>query len=317
MSINNALISFRTIDPRPAAREAELQKLSVPGVYHLGVEMTLPALVGFFSDMLGENIDPQHSGGDNSQAACEAALTWDLSNVKKALDIDMEVEMATVRADMDALAAMVIVTRRLAGETFDLDMMSRIGTVAEADKSATTVWEPVELPSEQNRWPGRGSSDMAALAAMCADFRVSLDARVARMAAWLENGIVPEDYQNKVEEDRDRMIAAIAKTKVEVKDGVACAESDYAGVSNILYHYAPVGVAVNHHFRFQGGEAITKFTVMQFSPGYADIKAVWAELSEREPGWGGSPTIGGSPQGVSSALTLEEVVAVVAKYVHH
>lgn len=31
-------------------------------------------------------------------------------------------------------------------------------------------------------------------------------------------------------------------------------------------------------------------------------------------GWGGSPTIGGSPQGVSSRLTIDEVVAVVEKY---
>ena len=44
------------------------------------------------------------------------------------------------------------------------------------------------------------------------------------------------------------------------------------------------------------------------------IKSALAELAALEPGWGGSPTIGGSPQGVSSLLTTEQVVEVVARH---
>ena len=35
---------------------------------------------------------------------------------------------------------------------------------------------------------------------------------------------------------------------------------------------------------------------------------------EREPGWGGSPTIGGSPQGVSSVIPTDEIVRIVEEH---
>ena len=77
---------------------------------------------------------------------------------------------------------------------------------------------------------------------------------------------------------------------------------------------APVVVALNPEFRFRGGEPHRKFTVCQFSAGYCDIPGALRELNGLEEGWGGSPTIGGSPQGVSSALTVEEVVRVVTRH---
>jgi hypothetical protein len=45
-----------------------------------------------------------------------------------------------------------------------------------------------------------------------------------------------------------------------------------------------------------------------------DLPAVRDELASLEAGWGGSPTIIGSPQGVDSNLPLETVVAIVAKH---
>ncbi len=61
-------------------------------------------------------------------------------------------------------------------------------------------------------------------------------------------------------------------------------------------------------------EPHAKFTVCQFTTGYCDLKAVVGELATLEPGWGGSPTIIGSPQGQGSSLSVEEVAEVVARY---
>jgi hypothetical protein len=47
--------------------------------------------------------------------------------------------------------------------------------------------------------------------------------------------------------------------------------------------------------------------------GYIDLKAVAQELSQLEQGWGGSPTIIGSPQGKSSTLSREQIFEIVRK----
>jgi hypothetical protein len=73
--------------------------------------------------------------------------------------------------------------------------------------------------------------------------------------------------------------------------------------------------ALNPSFRLGAGEPHRKFTICAFEASkYADIKSALAELATLEPGWGGSPTIGGSPQGVSSTLSVERVVEVLTKY---
>ena len=80
------------------------------------------------------------------------------------------------------------------------------------------------------------------------------------------------------------------------------------------YAVAPVVVAVNESFSFNGGPAHRKVTACQARPGLVDLKAVFAALGETEPGWGGSPTIGGSPQGVSSVIPTDEIVKVVEEH---
>jgi len=93
-------------------------------------------------------------------------------------------------------------------------------------------------------------------------------------------------------------------------------ESTHRAATSVGYSLAPVVVALNPSFKQGPSEPYKKFTVCQFAfaGGFADIKSVLAELNELEAGWGGSPTIGGSPQGVSSKLTIDEVVAVVEKH---
>jgi hypothetical protein len=75
-----------------------------------------------------------------------------------------------------------------------------------------------------------------------------------------------------------------------------------------------VVIALNPEFRFGQGDPHAKFTICQFTPGFVDLKGALVELNELEKGWGGSPTIGGSPQGVTSELTMDQVVKVVQKH---
>ena len=95
---------------------------------------------------------------------------------------------------------------------------------------------------------------------------------------------------------------------------MAVVESRHRAATAVGYATAPVVVALNPAFLLGQGDPHRKFTVAAYGPQYADIRSALAELAALEPGWGGSPTIGGSPQGVSSQLTTEQVVEVVARH---
>jgi len=81
------------------------------------------------------------------------------------------------------------------------------------------------------------------------------------------------------------------------------------------YCVAPVVVAENPRFRLGSGPEHRKITICAWDASHCDIRAALAELAALEPGWGGSSTIGGSPQGVSTDLSLLRIVAVVSRHV--
>lgn len=324
--------SFAALDPRniPVAQEANEKIFSSGSVY--GIEVTVPAL----AKRCVANIDPQHIGSDASLAAIEVALT-----------IELPVEgiiLATVRADIDSVGAMAIFCLRSIGERqygsnewsylFHTGFLpdrngtvSRIKLIVKADSFAHGGWPgPKPLPTRENPWPAESTSvdstkDLAVIAAAVMDFKVPLDARVEAMKQWLLTGEEPKQYRDQVEKERLDMINALetGQIKVETRTNgrIAVVESTHRAGTSVGYCLAPVVVALNPEFRFAGGESHRKFTISAFEQKYADIKSALVELATMEAGWGGSPTIGGSPQGMSSKLTVDQVVAVVEKYLHY
>ena len=304
------MYQFATIDPRniPAAAEANDKVFANP-VY--GIEVTVPAL----AKRCTFNLDPQHSGGDANRAAIEDALTAELPTEGSTL--------ATVRADLDAIGSMAIFNLRAKGESLD-PAMERINMVAIADKFARGGYTgPKPLPTRNNPWneetaTAESSRPLAAIAAAVMDFKVSLADRVATMEKWLLTGEEPKQYSDSVEKERLDMITALESGAIKSEtrsDGrIAVVESTHRAATSVGYSLAPVVVAFNPSFKQGPSEPYRKFTICQFAGGFADIKSALAELNELEAGWGGSPTIGGSPQGVSSKLTIDEVVAVIEKH---
>ena len=335
--------NFAILDPRPipAAAEANDKIFQNAEVGVLGIEVTVPALAE--RCQLG-NIDPQHTGGDASRAAIEDAMVAPLPS--------REATLATVRADLDAVGAMAVFALRRehfatfcewtgalaaeCGEDHECHLYDdlapsavtivrpRLQMVAEADRFARGGWAgPRPFPSRENPWPEEGASaessrPLAAIAAAVADFRVPMTDRVAMMEHWLLTGEEPAEYRTRVDAERLEMIAALEDGAISVStahDGrIAVVESTHRAGTMIGYMKAPVVVALNPEFRVGGGEPHAKFTVCQFEAGYCDLRAMVAELVEREPGWGGSPTIVGSPQGQGSTLSIVEVVEVIT---HH
>jgi len=322
---------FEVLDPRsiPAATAANDKIFQDAGVGVLGIEVTVPALAERCT--LG-NIDPQHSGGDASRAAIQDALTAALP--------PEDAILVTVRADLDSVGAMAILALRAKGQLpfamggimWTSDPMEadaamchdRIVDVAEADRFARGGWPGLRtLPTRENPWPpeantAESSRSLAAIAAAVADFRVPMANRVSTMEQWLLTGEEPEQYRNSVEAERLDMVTALEDGTIKVSEvaenRIAVVQSTHRAGTMLGYMHAPVVVALNPEFRVGGGEPHQKFTVCQFEAGYCDLRAAVAELNELEPGWGGSPTIVGSPQGVGSTLSVEEVVKVVERY---
>lgn len=306
---NQSTYIFALLDPRPvaAARIANDNVFALGPVY--GVEVTVPELAA----RCVINIDPEHTEGRTDYTAIESATDVSLPPPGAII--------ATVRPDLDSVGAMAILAiRRWMGDELRNDLWMRLDMIAEADAFQRGWWPgPRALPSKADLWPSGAASaddvrDLAPVAAAVNDYRLSLDLRVQIVDRWLTSGHEPDGYRALVDAERLRMVAALESGEIGVMvhgSSVVSVECSNRGATMIGYCLAPVVVARNPSFSFGVGPEHVKYTICAFAPGHCDIAAATRELAELEPGWGGSPLIAGSPQGVSSALTLDQVVNVV------
>lgn len=288
----------------------------VLGVRTLGIEVTIPEFVARCG--LG-NIDPQHTGSDATRAAIEECLTVALP--------PEDAILVTVRPDLDAIGGMAVLTIRAKGLKLSSEALDRVRLIVEADKFAHGEWSgPRPLPAKEE-WDiddyASASADdlhskLAAIGGAIVDYKLPVAERVALEEKWILTGEEPAEYRRKYNEERKQIADAIAAGKIQVStaaDGkIAVVVSEYRAGTSIGYCLAPVVVLLNPVFRFEGGEPHRKFTVCQFKEGYVDLRAMVVELNEREPGWGGSPTIIGSPQGSGSELDMTEVLSIVERH---
>jgi hypothetical protein len=309
-----------------------------------GIEVTVPALAARCCG----NLDPQHSGGDASRAAIEEAVTmplpWEgavLATVRADLDSVGAMAIFAMRERGESLEPAKERIALIAAS----DKFARGGWPGPRPLPSTENPWPEESAGSSDSRP------LAAIAAAVADFKTPIEVRVAVMRRWLLTGEEPARYREQVEKDRLEMIRALQtgaialyqraiaqpgrlesqirldgnlrpaqQVREDVQDNlgggktIAIIESSHSAAMIVGYTCAPVVVARNPEFRVGGGEPHVKFTIAAFEPKWCDIRGALAELAALEPGWGGSPTIGGSPQGVSSVLTTEQVVKVVAQY---
>jgi hypothetical protein len=193
-----------------------------------------------------------------------------------------------------------------------------VKAVSVSDTFANGDWEPKPLPSKDNIWTGVKNRSLSAMSAAIMDFKIPVAERVKLMEEWLESGNEPVVYRERVEKDREQLVEMLEKGDIKyqtVHDGkLSLVTSTNIAGTTVGYSLSPVTAVTNPSFSFQGNEPIVKHTVCQFKLGYVDLPAVLSELNEVEPGWGGSPTIIGSPQGVSSKITPEQLSEIIGRH---
>jgi len=293
---------------RPSgAREAEDYNAPLLGDLTLGVEVTEPELAA--RCRLG-NIDPQHgqgaalAGRGRPKAAIDAALTWPLPPIGTRL--------VTIRPDADAFGAMAVLSLRAKGVPLDAAARSRVALIARCDAFALGDWASWRASRGPLRRPAPARemvcapSGYAAVTALARDPDLTPAARLWAFEAWL----LTADIRAHVREANGAFASNLARAwnagEIEIdcpaSGGLAVVRSATPGALMLGYRFAPLVVA------FSATAGPRKVTIAQFATGHADLTTLAAELSPLEPGWGGTPTIVGSPQGVGSLLTEAEIL---------
>jgi hypothetical protein len=280
------------------------------GADTLGIEVTVPAL----ADACGlGNLDPQHHGAGAGRCAAEAGVTWPLP--------PEGARLVTVRPDLDAHAAMAVLTMRRRGDPMTDAVRRRLTAVADQDAFDQGDWPgPAAEPARPDAIRARAETGLAGANAAVRDADLTPARRVAIVRAWLRSGRVPAKHRRQVRRFYDDLARAVESGEIDlqtIESGqLAWIQGSHAGALRLGYDLAPVVVALNPAHRVGTAPPHRKFTVCQYAPGHVDLSAVLARLRELEPGWGGSATIVGSPQGRDSTLEAGDVIAAVRAHLH-
>jgi hypothetical protein len=291
--------------PASAPRAAEANA-ALLGTDTLGIEVTEANVAQRCG--LG-NIDPQHNQSGNGISAIEVALGWPLP--------ETGVQLVTIRADLDSLGAMALLTLRAEGRLITPPIRARVAEVGRVDSFAWGAWPgPRPMPnSADDILADVGGLEICVLAAAMRDGRTDLSERVETARAWLLSGTLPAAYAVAPRERAEALWKALCDGRVVVREAVPGrlteVISEVDGALQLGYRIAPVVVALNPRFTFPDRSVGRKYTIAQYQVGAVDLERAAAQLSELEPGWGGSGTIKGSPQGGGSRLELQEVSSAV------
>jgi hypothetical protein len=274
----------------------------------LGIEIT-DALLASFCDL--GNIDPQHGharGPDVAgRAAIDVALRWPLPPPGATL--------ATIRSDADSIGAMAVLSLRAEGMEFTSEMLDRIDMIVRSDCYDYGDWGSWAVAHP----PPQKGTTLLALSPHPTDFRAlaafiglrsdDLPTSVSMMRDWLLTGALPSQGLAEVEASDHAAAAAWSVGQLPLLalcDGrVAFVQSDYPGAISLGYRHASIVLAE----RALCGKR--KITIAQFERGHLDMKTLSARLNRIEPGWGGSETILGSPQGRASSLEIEKIADLI------
>jgi hypothetical protein len=286
-------MKFYQFDPRPQGAEAN-EVIFRLDLMILGIEVTVPALAA--RCFIG-NLD-HHGAGDTAEtpSACEQALECQL------LCDDMA--LATVRPDADSVTAMAVIMNRLAWRPNNRDLVAAVGRFDRLGPSA-----------------GKPEPRVTAIARKAMDHKVALGDRVRWVADILAGGGKESEVAALVAARDAELTAARMESNLTVYPNgkVAVVVSTHRFATALGYESAPVVVAMNPKMPVDPKDpskgSYRKFTVCRYDSHVpCDLPAALAELQQLEPGWGGRGDIFGSPQGVSSNLSLEQVLEVVSRH---
>jgi hypothetical protein len=275
----------------------------------LGIEVTEPELAARCG--LG-NIDPQHCGGNSDISAIDAAFDWPLPAIGARL--------VTIRPDADAFGAMAVLTLRADGISFSDEAQKRIALVNRSDCFDRGCWpglRPLPTCVEDIDEVGIGVENLGAIIAGLSLPETTIEEGVRQMMLWLLTGAAPRIWIALARKSAARLFAALGDGTVVVREiipgSVALVDGFVPGALRLGYRRAPIVVATNTQ-KLSDHAPLRRITIAQYTPGYVDLVRVARALAAGEPGWGGSTTIIGSPQGVNCKTSVDNCIKVLRNW---
>lgn len=267
---------------------------------------------------LAFNLGLNCRGRPSRTTPLQQATTVDLAPLWLAVSRGQSLCGVTSRVEMASVSALALVESRLnEGGGMSEATKARVTALIQRERGKRT-WRPSEVLTRLSAQMLARVVKHRGLELLVNDETSSLAVKVVNTRRYLEAGELPEQYFRQAHDEMVELIDAISEGDIAVQssDGVATVVSYLNHVLDLGFSRAPVVVACNPAFRF-GGMAVRKYTVAQWRDGYCDLEAVWTFLNQLEPGWGGTKTVGGSPQGRDSRLDLETVEGVVRTFCYH
>ena len=149
------------------------------------------------------------------------------------------------------------------------------------------------------------------------DRELTVRDRVGLAARWLETGTEPAGYRERWAAHARVLLSGLASGAVTVEERaegrIALVTSRLPGSLRLGYARAPVVVAHDPGTLDADPPAPRRVVIAQYTPGHVDLSGIRGVLAGQEPGWGGSSTLLGSPQGRSCRLGMETIVAAVTR----
>lgn len=270
----------------------------------LGIEVTIPKLANKCG--LG-NIDHHRKGDDSdTPSACEQALTWDY----------VDSHVIGVLADADTLTAMAVLWSRVfnveaaachysqngyypdkTGYELDKELVYKIGLI-DRKGPASCLKELEDLRVQYIR-------------AIAAQKNIPLNDQVYNIMLVICGKELTEKDLKLIEAEDLKLIEAEKASKVTKINDFVIVESSHFMATQVGYKYGDILICINKDFP-KDFKDISKGTYRKITickrDEYVPYNINFSKLNSLENGWGGRPTIGGSPQGIDSILTINQIL---------
>ena len=265
----------------------------------LGIEITVPSLAAKCG--LG-NIDHHRDGDDyNTPSACEQALEWEY----------LDCQVVGVLADADTLTAMAVLLAKVFQVESDAD-----SSEYKVDKELVTKIGLIDRKGLAHNPELLFDNRVKYIRAIAAQRNMEVTTQVYNIMLVLVGKKLTEEDLKLIEAEELKLIDAEKASKVTKLDDFVIVESSHMMATQIGYKYGDVLICINDKFP-KDFKDLSKGTYRKITlckrDEYVPYNINFSKLNELESGWGGRPTIGGSPQGVDSKLTIDQILSCIDK----
>lgn len=148
------------------------------------------------------------------------------------------------------------------------------------------------------------------------DRKRNLRQRLQIVGEWIETQTFPgiQALETKVRGDHVELINLAPQARLWHQNRIATVETTSRLVRRLCNLLAPVGIAINDTFRVRDTAPYRKVSIFLRAAEYLNLAELCRDLSWVEPGWRGSPTAIGSPEGQSCTMPCQELVNMVVRH---